>query len=60
MGRRLNFEIDTALDTSLVTPRAGIPSLIEVFRQTGAAAVVDALVYVKSRKRGLTASQMTP
>ena len=59
MGRRLSFEIDTALETSLVTPRAGIPSLIEVFRQTGAAAVVDAKVYVKARKRGLSASQMT-
>ena len=59
MGRRLNFEIDTALEPSLVTPRAGIPSLIEVFRQTGAAAVVDAKVYVKTRKRGLTASEMT-
>lgn len=59
MGRRLNFEIDAALEPSLVTPRAGIPSLIEVFRQTGAAAVVDGKVYVKARKRGLTASQMT-
>lgn len=59
MGRRLNFEIDAALEPSLITPRAGIPSLIEVFRQTGAAAVVDAKVYVKTRKRGLTASQMT-
>lgn len=59
MERRLSFEIDTALEASLVTPRAGIPSLIEVFRQTGAAAVVDAKVYVKTRKRGLSASQMT-
>ena len=39
MGRRLNFEIDTALETSLVTARAGIPSLIEAFRLTGTAAV---------------------
>ena len=34
-GERLGFEIDDALETSLVTPRAGVPSLIEAFRQTG-------------------------
>ena len=33
MGGRLNFEIDTELEPSLVTARAGIPSLIEAFRQ---------------------------
>lgn len=59
MSGRLNFEIDTELDAGLVTARAGIPSLIEVFRLTGAAAVVDATVRIKARKRGLTSSQMT-
>ena len=39
--------------------RAGIPSLIEVFRLTGAAAAVDRSVKVKARKRGLSASEMT-
>lgn len=59
MSGRLNFEIDTELEPGLVTPRAGIPSLIEVFRLTGAAAVVDRCVTVKTRKRGLSASEMT-
>src|SRR5512134_1015463 len=57
-GRRLNFEIDAALEPSLVTARAGIPSLIEAFRQTGTAAVIDKTVRVKARKRGLSSSQM--
>jgi hypothetical protein len=59
MSGRLNFEIDTELEPSLVTARAGIPSLIEVFRLTGAAAAVDRGVKVKARKRGLSASEMT-
>ena len=57
-GERLGFEIDDALETSLVTPRAGVPSLIEAFRQTGAAAMIDNWVKVKTRKRGLSSSQM--
>ena len=58
MAGRLNFEIDTELEEGLITSRAGIPSLIEAFRLTGTAAVVDRTVNVKSRKRGLTASEM--
>lgn len=58
MSRRLNFEIDTVLEPSLVTARAGVPSLVEVFRLTGAAAIVDAKVQVKARKRGLKSSEM--
>jgi hypothetical protein len=50
-GRRLNFEIDTELEPSLLTARAGIPSLIEVLRLTGVAGVVDRSVGVKTRKR---------
>jgi hypothetical protein len=42
----------------MVTARAGIPSLIEVFRLSGAAAVADRSVQPKSRKRGLSASEM--
>ncbi len=30
-GRRLDYEIGTALETSLVTARAGVPTLIEAF-----------------------------
>ncbi|HYA79939.1 MAG TPA: IS1380 family transposase [Methylocystis sp.] len=56
--RRLDFEIDEALEASLVTPRAGVPSLIEAFRQTGAAARIDEGVRIKTRQRGLSASRM--
>lgn len=57
-GQRLDFEIDEALETSLVTPRAGVASLIEVFRQSGAAPTIDREVKIKTRKRGLSSSQM--
>lgn len=58
MAGRLDFEIDTELETGLVTARAGVPSLIEAFRLTGTAAFVDRTVKLKTRKRGLTSSQM--
>ena len=58
MTGRLNFEIDTELEPGLVTARAGVASLIEVFRLSGAAAVADRSVKIKSRKRGLSASEM--
>lgn len=59
-GRRLDFEIDDRLETGLLTAHAGVPALIEAFRQTGAAAVIDRDVHVqvKQRKRGLGASEM--
>ena len=38
MSGRLNFEIDTELEPSLPTARAGLPSLIEVYRLSGTAA----------------------
>lgn len=50
---RLPFEIDEAIDPSLVTGRAGVPLVIEVFRQLGVAAAIDAHVAVKQRQRGL-------
>lgn len=56
-GRRLDYEIDTELEEGLVTAHAGVPGLVEAFRQTGAAAVVEASVRFKTRKRGLTSSQ---
>ena len=34
---RLPFEIDDAVDPSLVTGRAGAPLVIELFRQLGVA-----------------------
>ena len=42
----------------MITSRAGVPSLIEAFRLSGTAAVVDATIKFKSRKRGLSPSEM--
>jgi len=55
---RLDFEIDVELETGLITGHAGVPGLIEAFRQTGTAAVIDREVKLKSRRRGLSASAM--
>ena len=54
---RLYFEIDSELETGLITGHAGVPGLIEAFRQTGAA-VIDREIQLKSRKRGLRPSEM--
>jgi hypothetical protein len=35
-----------------------VPGLIEAFRQTGTAAVIDREIQLKSRKRGLSPSEM--
>ena len=58
MADRLNFEIDVELETGLITGHAGVPGLIEAFRQTGTAAVIDREIKLKSRQRGLSASEM--
>lgn len=58
MADRLDFEIDTELETGLITGHAGVPGLIEAFRLTGTAAVIDREVKVKQRQRGLCASEM--
>lgn len=58
MAQRLDFEIDVELETGLITGHAGVPGLIEAFRQTGTAAVIDREIKLKSRKRGLSASEM--
>jgi hypothetical protein len=42
----------------LITGHAGEPGLIEAFRQTGTAAVIDRENQLKSRKRGLSPSEM--
>jgi hypothetical protein len=55
---RLPFEIDDAIDPTLVTGRAGVPLVIELFRQLGVAQAIDAHVPVKQRQRGLPASQL--
>jgi len=55
---RLPFEIDDTIDPTLVTGRAGVPLVIELFRQLGVAATIDAQVGVKQRQRGLKPSQL--
>jgi hypothetical protein len=55
---RLPFEIDDTIDPTLVTGRAGVPLVIELFRQLGVAQTIDAEVAVKQRKRGLSPSQL--
>jgi hypothetical protein len=58
MTGRLNFEIDSELEPGLITARAGLPSLIEAYRLSGTAAVIERTVKVKTRKRGLGSSEM--
>jgi hypothetical protein len=58
MADRLDFEIDVELETGLITGNAGIPGLIEAFRQTGTAATIDREIKAKMRNRGLSASEM--
>ena len=55
---RLPFEIDDAVDPSLVTGRAGVPLVIELFRQLGVAQAIDTEVTVKQRQRGLPPAQL--
>jgi hypothetical protein len=55
---RLPFEIDEAIDPTLITGRAGVPLVIELFRQLGVAQVIDTHVSVKQRQRGLRPSQL--
>jgi hypothetical protein len=51
--RRLPFELDARAETGFITAHGGVPLLIEAFRVSGAAAVLDHRVSIKRRKRGL-------
>jgi hypothetical protein len=55
---RLPFELDTRAETAALTGHGGVPLLIEAFRTSGAAAVLDAGVVIKRRKRGLMPAQL--
>lgn len=55
---RLPFEIDDTIDPTLITSRAGVPLVIELFRQLGVAQAIDTQVTVKQRQRGLPASEL--
>jgi hypothetical protein len=55
---RLPFELDVRAEAGALTAHGGVPLLIEAFRTSGAAAVVDEQVAIKRRKRGLPPSQL--
>jgi len=55
---RLPFELDQRAETGALTAHAGVPLVIEAFRVSGAAAVLDERVAIKRRKRGLSAAQL--
>jgi hypothetical protein len=48
MAARLDFEIDSELETELITGHAGVPGLIEAFRQTGTATVIDREIQIEN------------
>jgi hypothetical protein len=54
---QLPFVIDDAIDPTLVTGRAGVPLVLELFRQLGVAQTINTHVAVKQRQRGLLPSQ---
>jgi hypothetical protein len=56
--RRLPFELDVQAEAGALTAHGGVPLLIEAFRSSGAAAMVDEQVSIKRRKRGLPPSQL--
>ena len=55
---RLPFELDQRVETAPLTAHGGVPLVIEAFRTSGAAAVLDTGVVIKRRRRGLTPSQL--
>jgi hypothetical protein len=55
---RLPFELDQRPEAGTLTAYGGVPLLIEAFRVSGAAAVLDERVVIKRRKRGLEPSQL--
>ena len=55
---RLPFELDQRAETGALTAHGGVPLVIEAFRVSGAAGVVDEQVSIKRRKRGLLPSQL--
>jgi hypothetical protein len=55
---RLPFELDQRAETGALTAYGGVPLVIEAFRVSGAARVLDERVAIKRRKRGLRASEL--
>jgi hypothetical protein len=55
---RLPFELDQRAESGFITAHGGVPLLIEAFRVSGAAALLDQRVVIKRRQRGLPPAQM--
>jgi Transposase DDE domain group 1 len=55
---RLPFELDLRAEAGALTAHGGVPLLIEAFRVSGAAAVLDERLAIKRRRRGLTPSEL--
>ena len=55
---RLPFELDQRAETGMLTAHGGVPLVIEAFQTSGVAAVLDAGVVIKRRKRGLAAATL--
>jgi hypothetical protein len=55
---RLPFELDVRAEAAALTAHGGVPLLLEAFRASGAAAVLDEQVAIKRRRRGRTPSQL--
>jgi hypothetical protein len=55
---RLPFELDVRAEAGALTSHGGVPLLIEAFRTSGAAAVLDERVVIKQRQRGLAPSAL--
>ena len=57
-GDRFDFELDYESGFGPVTAHGGVPVLLEYFRSSGAASIVDRDISFKRRKRGLSSSEM--
>jgi hypothetical protein len=57
-GDRFDFELDHEVGFGPVTAHGGVRVLLEYFRSSGAASIVDREVFFKRRKRGLSSSEM--
>ena len=55
---RFDFELDHEVGFGAMTAHGGVPVLLEYFRSSGAASIVDREVRFKRRKRGLSSSRM--
>ncbi len=55
---RFDFELDHEVGFGPMTAHGGVPVLLEYFRSSGAASIVDRDVCFKRRQRGLSPSRM--